>query len=122
MSFTKESVLDHFKSNETALTYDTTTGGVTKVLANDVLSLYLESNSLDGKVVLDNACGTGVVTKGLIARTGDITIEAADISEAMVGYLSDTMNDKGAKVTANVMDAQVVPSDILADSGTYIRG
>src|SRR5438552_13917282 len=100
MSFTKESVLDHFKSNETALTYDATIGGVTKVLANDVLSLYLESNSLEGKVVLDNACGTGVITKGLIARTGDITIEAADISEAMVGYLSDTMinNDKGAKV------------------------
>ena len=108
MSFNKDTMLEHFQKNETALTYDATIGGVTRVLANDILSKYLETDSLEGKVVLDNACGTGVVTKELMSRTGDITVEAADFSEAMVNYLNTSIsNDKGAKVTANVMNAQV---------------
>lgn len=110
MSFNKDSLLEHFSKDETAEQYDATTGGVTKRLINDILSKYLESESLEGKVILDNACGTGVVTKELISRTGNITVEAADISPAMTNYLKKSIsNEKGAKVTIKVMNAQVYP-------------
>ena len=108
MSLNKDLINEHFQKNDTASTYDATIGNITRVLANDVLSNYIESDSLEGKVVLDNACGTGVVTKELISRTHDIIIEAADLSEAMVNYLrSSITNDEGVKVTTKVMDAQV---------------
>jgi 2-polyprenyl-3-methyl-5-hydroxy-6-metoxy-1,4-benzoquinol methylase len=43
--------------------------------------------SLEGKVVLDDACGTGVLTKELISQPGDMTVQAGDFSEAMVNYM-----------------------------------
>jgi ubiquinone/menaquinone biosynthesis C-methylase UbiE len=108
MSLNNDLIKEHFQKNDTVSTYDATIGNVTRILANDILSRYLESDSLEGKVVLDNACGTGVVTKELISRTDDIVIEAADLSEPMVNYLrSSITNDQGMKVTTKVMDAQV---------------
>jgi ubiquinone/menaquinone biosynthesis C-methylase UbiE len=105
---------DHFKSNDTAKQYDVTTGGVTAAVTRRVLDLYSQSNSLDGKVVLDNACGTGIVTKELLTRSDNVTIEAIDISEAMVNHLNDTLSssDRAKDVTARIMDATVYPVNI----------
>ena len=105
----KDSWEEHFKSDETALIYDRQTGGVTKAVADDVISQYLKSDSLEGKVVLDNACGTGVVTKQLLAHTINLKIEAADLADSMVAYLKKSI-PIGAPVNAQVMNAQVQPS------------
>jgi ubiquinone/menaquinone biosynthesis C-methylase UbiE len=98
---------DHFKSNDIAKQYDVTTGGVTAAVTRRVLDLYSQSNSLDGKVVLDNACGTGIVTKELLTRSDNVTIEATDISEAMINHLNDSLSssDRAKDVTARIMDA-----------------
>ena len=100
---------DHFKSNETAKQYELTTGGATLAVTRRVLSLYLEDNSLDGKIILDNACGTGVVTKEILSRADDVTIQAADYSEAMIDALKESLStsDKGKHVTAITMDGSV---------------
>lgn len=118
MSFTKESMLDHFKLKETALMYDTTTGGITKVLTNDGLSLYLESSSLKRRVVLDNlverSCYKGIDCSNSCYHDWS--------SEALVGYLAATMNnDQAAKVTTSAMDAQVISSNVFANLETYVR-
>ena len=110
MSSSNDSWEEHFKSDETALIYDRQTGGVTKAVADDVISQYLKSDSLEGKVVLDNACGTGVVTKQLLAHTiKNLKIEAADLADSMVAYLKKSI-PIGAPVNAQVMNAQVQPS------------
>jgi ubiquinone/menaquinone biosynthesis C-methylase UbiE len=105
-------VEDYFKSDEIAANYERSTGGVTKAITERILSLYLESNSLDGKVALDNTCGTGVVAKELLSRSKDIKIEAADMSEAMVNSLKRFLStgDRRGQVSAKVMDAQVLSS------------
>lgn len=101
-----QSLSDFFKVTEAAKLYEIGTGGVTRVVANNVLSIYLDSNSLEGKVVLDNACGPGIVTTELLARTTNIRIEATDISEPMIDCLKQSLAPN-ANVTAKVMDAQV---------------
>lgn len=103
---------DYFKSDDIATNYEQSTGGVTKAVAERVLSLYLESNSLEGKVALDNACGPGVVTKELLARSKDIKIEAVDLSETMVNSLKGFLStcDQRGQVNARVEDAQVISS------------
>src|SRR5271154_5860942 len=110
MSSSNDSWEEHFKSDETALIYDRQTGGVTKAVADDVISQYLESDSLEGKVVLDNACSTSVVTKQLLAHTVNLKIEAADLAAPpMVAYLKKLI-PIGAPVNAQVMNAQVQPT------------
>jgi SAM-dependent methyltransferase len=117
---------DHFKAKSTAQEYDQTTGGVTLSITKRILDKYLtdhddenkQQGTFDGKCVLDNACGTGVVTREILRRVGGkggegVRIEAADISEAMVGYLRDVVDDVGSdlmgssRVGCSVMDAQV---------------
>ena len=99
--------------------YEIATGGSTKAVTEYVLSLYLGTESLEGKVVLDNACGPGVVTKEILRRAGSaaIKIEAVDISTTMMeelrAYTSSLANS--SKVTATVMDAQVTVIDDVLD-------
>jgi ubiquinone/menaquinone biosynthesis C-methylase UbiE len=103
---------EHFQKKDTASTYEATVGGCTRALAKDIISAYLGSHSLDGKVVLDNACGTGVVTKEVLlhAGIGNVKIDAADISPAMVEALGNSLSaTDAARVTPVVMDAQVYP-------------
>jgi len=91
--------------------YEIATGGSTKAVTEYVLSVYLGTESLEGKAVLDNACGPGVVTKEILRQAGsaNIRIEAVDISTTMMeelrAYTSSLENS--SKVTATVMDAQV---------------
>ena len=100
---------DIFKSSETVRDYDVMIGGVTRSLAEHILQKYLESDSLEGKVVLDNACGTGVVTKVILSLADNVKIEATDISEPMVDTLKASLasNPIAESVNAAVMDGQV---------------
>lgn len=110
MTENKPRISDYWKSPDTVKNYEAGAGGVTIRITKDILALYLESNSLDGKVVLDNACGTGIVTRELLSHTNDITIEAADISPAMIDRFQQCLPSEGksgAKITAKVMDAEV---------------
>jgi ubiquinone/menaquinone biosynthesis C-methylase UbiE len=97
-------------------TYEFATGGSTRAVTEQVLSHYLESESLEGKVVLDNACGPGVVTKEILKQAGDVKIDAVDISTPMIEELRSRLSslDNSSKVTATVMDAQV-PSTVIFD-------
>lgn len=74
------------------------------------------------EVVLGNACGPGVVRKELISRTGDITVQAADFSEAMLNHMkSPVSNEEGAKITIQVMNAQVYHSEcVVLIARTYV--
>lgn len=92
--------------------YDLSTGGVTRAVTKEVLSLYLDSDSLEGKVVLDNACGSGVVTKEILTLSDKVReIEAVDISPVMVDalqlYFSEDRTMCADRVRATVMDARV---------------
>ena len=96
-----------FNDKELVKKYDQIT--VTANVAEEALEIYLSGGgSVEGKTILDNACGTGVVTKAILARTKDVNIEAADISEAMIAVVKPIAeNAHPAKVHAHVMDAHV---------------
>jgi len=116
MGSTNEEWVKHFKSNDTALNYDRQTGGVTKAVANDVITLYSKLEPLEGKIILDNACGTGVVTKQMLGHTNNLKIEAVDIAEPMIAYLRHSI-PAGAPVNTQVMNAQVyliLPTRLIA--------
>lgn len=134
---------EHFQSKSTAEEYDQTTGGVTLAVAQRILRRYLSQgrgkSSFNGKVVFDNACGTGVVTKEIlrleqqdgegftegfvkdnVVREEGVRIEAADVSEAMVDYLRSSLEQIGVgegKVKCSVMDAQVPPPLLIPCRG-----
>ena len=57
-STTPKTVLEQF--NQNAASYEATTGGCTRELAQHILGLLPEI--VNDSVVLDNACGTGIVT------------------------------------------------------------
>lgn len=110
MAANRPSLSDFWKSPATAKEYEADTGGVTKDIAKDLVVEHLKSNSLSGKVVLDNACGPGIVTRVLLSHITDIIIEAGDISQAMIDELKQRLISEGwtdAKVNAQVMDAEV---------------
>jgi len=50
---TSKELQEHFKSNDTALTYETQAGGVTKRIAKRIIDEYLASNSVDHKAILE---------------------------------------------------------------------
>jgi 2-polyprenyl-3-methyl-5-hydroxy-6-metoxy-1,4-benzoquinol methylase len=115
MTENKPTIGDFWKETDTARLYEAGSGGVTKRITKDILALYLKSNSLEGKVVLDNACGTGIVTREILSNTDDITIEAADISAAMIDQLQQYLASEGksgvkVKVITKVMNAEVSPT------------
>ncbi|RYP23992.1 hypothetical protein DL767_008697 [Monosporascus sp. MG133] len=56
--------LEHFDQN--AASYEASTGGCTKELAQHVLGLWPEIDA--DSVILDNACGTGIVAAEIIQR------------------------------------------------------
>lgn len=96
-----------FRDKDLVKKYDQNTP--TAKITEDTLEIYLaKGGTLEGKTVLDNACGTGVVTKAILARTKDVSIEATDISEIMIEVVKPiAQSAHPAKVNARVMDAQV---------------
>jgi len=102
-----DAVQKQFQAEDAVARYDKLTGGVTAELGSYVLKA-IKPGSLDGKAVLDNACGTGVITKQLLKRCENVKIEASDLSETMVNYLRQTVKPtNGSTVSATVMDATV---------------
>lgn len=95
--------------------YERFTGGCTREIGQFLLS---HPPALDpSSVVLDNACGTGIITKEILnsfpASSGQWPkIYAADISSSMVSTLADVakakgwVNASGGLVESAVVDAQ----------------
>ena len=103
----------YFDSAETVSKYESGFGGGGHRMASSVLDTYEQSSPIkDGDRFLDNACGTGLVTRSILARAGskDIHIDAADISEPMLNAFKGILTgiEGGNKVTVQVMDAQVI--------------
>lgn len=78
--------------------YERLTGGCTREVANFFLSLPLNVDSL--LVVLDNACGTGIVTDEILTRFAVEgapmpKIYAADVAPSMVSNLAAKAARKG---------------------------
>lgn len=68
--------------------------------------------------LLDLACGSGLITRHLLARLGhDGRIDAVDIDPAMVAYASSTVDDE--RVRWHVADAASVPVDDAGVDGVY---
>jgi len=103
---------NYFDSVENASKYERSFGGGGQRLASSTLDTYEKSSPIkDGDRILDNACGTGIVTRAILARAGskDIHIDAADIAEPMLNAFKTLLRDmEGAnKVSIHVMDGQV---------------
>jgi len=106
----KDTWEEHFKSDETALIYDRQTGGVTKAISDDVVSQYLKSDSLEGKIVLDNACGTGVATKQLRTHTTNLKIEAEDLAEPVIADLKVDSAWRSRQCSSHECSTTIIPA------------
>ncbi|SCN89795.1 uncharacterized protein FFB20_08567 [Fusarium fujikuroi] len=71
--------------NKTAEKHEATTGGVTRELANHTISSIaaLKPLTSDSKI-LDNACGTGIVTVIILKSGINPEIHTFDVAENMV--------------------------------------
>ncbi|KAL4725686.1 hypothetical protein ACLX1H_007837 [Fusarium chlamydosporum] len=79
---------EHF--NKTADKYEATTGGATRELAQHAISFIANLKPLtsDSKI-LDNACGTGIVTDIILKSGIQPEIHAIDVAEKMVSIARD---------------------------------
>ncbi|KAK2754854.1 hypothetical protein FQN54_006747 [Arachnomyces sp. PD_36] len=95
--------------------YERFTGGCTREIAQFILSQPPAVDS--SSVVLDNACGTGIITKDILSDFPSADgqrpkIHAVDISSAMVSNIAGVAKAKGwdngsdGLVGSSVMDAQ----------------
>jgi ubiquinone/menaquinone biosynthesis C-methylase UbiE len=81
------------------------TGGCTREVAKFLLTVQPTVDS--SSVVLDNVCGTGIITEEILARVPTAKIYAADIAPSMVSNLTSKAASKGwENVEASVMDAE----------------
>ncbi|RHZ49629.1 hypothetical protein CDV55_101717 [Aspergillus turcosus] len=97
------SAAEHF--NKASASYERMTGGCTREVARFLLTLQPTVDS--SSVVLDNACGTGIITEEMIDRVPQAKIYAADIAPSMVANLTSKAASKGwENVEASVMDAE----------------
>jgi len=107
---------EHF--NSTAAQYERSTGGCTRELARDLLDLPdLENIYSPDSLVLDNACGTGIVVEEIIKRcTNDKipipTITAVDAAENMVGQARAKFQSSPPE-TAGKLSFQTMPGEKL---------
>jgi ubiquinone/menaquinone biosynthesis C-methylase UbiE len=118
--------IDRF--NAVASSYDRSSGGCTRELARALLSLpQLSQAGEPGSIVLDNSCGTGIVTEEIMQRHRHVegserrpaTIHTVDPASNMVAIarrklevLADGPSRKGAfKVTAHVMRGEELAFD-----------
>jgi ubiquinone/menaquinone biosynthesis C-methylase UbiE len=108
MSANFKVVQSHFYDDETVAKYDKLTGGVTAALGEYVVK-GIEPGALEGKAILDNAAGTGVMTRLLLARSEQMTIEAVDISPVMTKHLKATITPtNSSKINVQTEDATVL--------------
>ncbi|ORY03504.1 S-adenosyl-L-methionine-dependent methyltransferase [Basidiobolus meristosporus CBS 931.73] len=96
-----------------ALQYDRKTGGCTRDIASDIITLIKPITN--SSKILDNACGTGIVTLELLKtqpalndNSNNPKIHAVDLSKPMTDILRGRIDDRGysSVVEVGVMDAQ----------------
>ncbi|RKK74793.1 hypothetical protein BFJ69_g8229 [Fusarium oxysporum] len=79
----KLTATEHF--NKTADKYEATTGGATRELAQHAISFIADLKPLTSESkILDNACGTGIVTDIILKSGIQPEIHAIDVAENMV--------------------------------------
>jgi ubiquinone/menaquinone biosynthesis C-methylase UbiE len=77
-----------------------------------------------GAVVLDNACGGGIVTShlfGALGKTTDVRVVCGDFEEYMVNSSAERIKKNGWNGEAVVADAQVRICLLLNSTWTYLR-
>jgi len=116
MSAIPKTALEHF--NKSAENYESTTGGATRELAEHVLSLIERLKPLTPESkVLDNACGTGIVTDVVLLQSspgGAPEIHAVDAAEAMVAITKDRFS------SSPTVQAATMPGEELSfPDGTF---
>jgi ubiquinone/menaquinone biosynthesis C-methylase UbiE len=115
---------EHF--NKTAANYEAITGGATRELAQHAISLIAALKPLTSESkILDNACGTGIVTD-VILQSGiqpEPEIHAVDFAESMVGITRGRFASSHPSVHAAVMpgeDLSFFPDDNFTHSVTNL--
>ncbi|KAG5771620.1 hypothetical protein H9Q72_001926 [Fusarium xylarioides] len=84
----KLTATEHF--NKTAEKYEATTGGATRELAHHAISSIAALKPLTSESkILDNACGTGIVTDITLKSGIEPEIHAVDVAEKMVSIARD---------------------------------
>ncbi|EXK24743.1 hypothetical protein FOXG_17492 [Fusarium oxysporum f. sp. lycopersici 4287] len=84
----KLTATEHF--NKTADKYEATTGGATRELAQHAISFIADLKPLTSESkILDNACGTGIVTDIILKSGIQPEIHAIDVAENMVSIARD---------------------------------
>lgn len=119
MADTSKKPVDHF--NEIAHSYEKSTGGCTRELAERFVPLL---NIMSDSVVLDNACGTGIVTDVLVNKFGPgkgPAIHAVDGSSRMVEIVEARFHES-KNVTAAVMPGEdlAFPDETFTHSVTNL--
>jgi ubiquinone/menaquinone biosynthesis C-methylase UbiE len=89
-------------------TYERMTGGCTRVLAAQILSLITPHAPITPTShILDNACGPGIVTAEIKTRYPDAKIMATDLSPGMIAEVQAKTAAEGWRdVTTAVLDAR----------------
>jgi ubiquinone/menaquinone biosynthesis C-methylase UbiE len=108
-----KTAIEHF--NRSAESYEKYTAGCTREVAQYILRLPdLADAGSPGTVVLDNACGTAIVTEEIIQRrrqkeTETATIHAVDAAPNMVDMARrkiEGLNTQHCSVTTQVMPGE----------------
>ncbi|EXA32930.1 hypothetical protein FOVG_15903 [Fusarium oxysporum f. sp. pisi HDV247] len=87
----KLTATEHF--NKTADKYEATTGGGTRELAQHAISFIADLKPLTSESkILDNACGTGIVTDIILKSGIQPEIHAVDVAENMVSIARDRLS------------------------------
>ncbi|GFF56451.1 hypothetical protein IFM46972_10518 [Aspergillus udagawae] len=110
---------EHF--NKASASYERMTGGFTREVAKFLLTLQPTVDS--SSVVLDNACGTGIITEEILERVPTVKICVADLAPSMVSNLASKAESRGwENVEASVMDAEELtfPGEMFSHSYTNL--
>ncbi|KAG8674259.1 hypothetical protein FPOAC2_00266 [Fusarium poae] len=121
MSSTPElSTTKHF--NKTADKYETNTGGATRELAQHAINFITDLKTLTSESkILDNACGTGIVTDIIVQSGIQPEIHAVDVAENMVSITSERFSSQHNVHTAVMGGEQLFfPDDTFTHSITSL--
>ncbi|KAG9255682.1 S-adenosyl-L-methionine-dependent methyltransferase [Emericellopsis atlantica] len=108
--------------NQMAADYDALIGGATRALFQHVLTLMNTIKPMDSSsVVLDNACGTCVVTAEILAQAPDVRLHAVDVAPNMVQLAKAKFGDRD-NVRLAVMPGEQLdfPDDTFTHSVTNL--
>jgi SAM-dependent methyltransferase len=116
----KLTATEHF--NKTADKYEAITGGGTRELAQHAISFIADLKPLTSESkILDNACGTGIVTDIILKSGIQPEIHAVDVAENMVSIARDRFSSH-SNVHAATMPGEELsfPDDTFTHSITNL--